>query len=134
MFLTWFTYVLTISPFDNTWQNHNNIWTYERSHKSLNSYSLVEYNKIYPNTNSWKALQEESLCQEDFDNLYFWNILNKTHHGVLVWNRNKRLHTIYKKHKHKERKETTHARIGKRNIHQHIKKISTMYVNNGHKT
>ena len=25
---------------------------YERSHKSLNSYSLVEYNKIYPNTNS----------------------------------------------------------------------------------
>ena len=35
---------------------------------------------------------------------------------------------------HKERKETTHARVGKRNIHQHIKKISTMYVKNGHKT
>ena len=35
---------------------------------------------------------------------------------------------------YKERKETTHAMIGKRNIHQHIKKISTMYVNNGHKT
>ena len=48
-----------------------NKWTYERSHKSLNSYSLVEYNKIYPNTNSWKTLQEKSLCQVDFDNLYF---------------------------------------------------------------
>ena len=44
---------------------------FERSHKSLNSYLLVEYNKIYPNTNPWKILQEESLWQEDFDNLYF---------------------------------------------------------------
>ena len=35
---------------------------------------------------------------------------------------------------HKERKETTHERVGERNIHQHIKKISTMYVNNGYKT
>ena len=35
---------------------------------------------------------------------------------------------------HKERKETTHLRVGERNIHQHIKKISTMYVNNGNKT
>ena len=35
---------------------------------------------------------------------------------------------------YKERKETIHARVGERNIHQHIKKISTMYVNNGHKT
>ena len=52
---------------------------YEKNHKTLNSYSLVEYNKIYPNTNSWKTLQEESLWQVDFDNLYFWNILNKTH-------------------------------------------------------
>ena len=26
------------------------------------------------------------------------------------------------------------ARVGERNLHQHIKKISTMYVNNGHKT
>ena len=34
---------------------------------------------------------------------------------------------------YKERKETTHARIGERNIHQYIKKISTMYINNGHK-
>ena len=35
---------------------------------------------------------------------------------------------------YKERKEITHARIGERNIHQHIKKISTMYVKNSHKT
>ena len=39
---------------------------YERSHKSLNLYSLVEYNKIYPNTNSWKILQEESSWHERF--------------------------------------------------------------------
>ena len=61
---------------------------YEKSHKLLNSYSLAEYNKIYPNTNSWKTLQEESLWQVDSDNLYFWNTLNKTHQGILVWNRN----------------------------------------------
>ena len=109
-------------------------WTYERSHKSLNSHSLVEYNKIYPNTNSWETLQEESLWQVDFNNLYFWNTLNKTHQGIFEWNRNNRLHTSSKNHVYKERKETTHARIGERNIHQHIKKISTMYVNNGHKT
>ena len=48
--------------------------------------------------------------KKDFDNLYFWNTLNKTHHVILVWNINKRLHTIYKKHVHKERKETTHVK------------------------
>ena len=90
---------------------------YERSHKSLNSYSLVEYNKIYPNTNSWKILQEKSSWQEDFDNLYFWNTLNKTHQGIFVWNINNRLHTSKKNHVYKERKETTHARVGERNIH-----------------
>ena len=111
-----------------------NKWTYERSYKSLNSYSLVEYNKIYLNTNSWKNLQEESLWQVDFDNLYFWNTLNKTHQDIFVWNRNNRLHTSNKKHVHKERKEITRERLGERNIHQHIKKINTMYVNNGHKT
>ena len=35
---------------------------------------------------------------------------------------------------HKERKETTHVRVGEIYIHQQIKKISTMYVNNSHKT
>ena len=130
----WITYVLTIALFGNLWQNHNK-QTYERSHKSLNSYSLVEYNKIYSNTNSGKILQEESLWQVDLDNLYFWNTLNKTHQGIFVWNRNNRLHTSNKKHVHKERKETTHIRDRwKKNIHPHIKKISTMYVNNGHKT
>ena len=89
-----------------------NKWTYERSHKSLNLYLFVEYNKIYPDTNSWNTLQEESLWQVDFDNLYFWNILNKTRQGILVWNRTIRLHTSYKKHVFKERKETTHEKIG----------------------
>ena len=87
---------------------------YERSHKSLNSYSLVEYNKIYPNTNFGKTLQEESLWQVDFDNLYFWNTLKRTHQGISVWNRNNRLHTLYKKHVYKDRKETTHGEIGER--------------------
>ena len=93
---------------------------YKRSHESLNSYSLVEYNKIYPNTNSWKILQEQSLWLENFDNLYFRNTLNKTHQGIFVWNRNNRLHTSNKKHVHKERKETTHVRAGEKNIHQQI--------------
>ena len=93
-----------------------NKWTYERSHKSLNSYSLVEYNKIYLNTNSWKNLQEESLWQVDFDNLYFWNNLNKTHQGILVWNRNIRLHTKNRKHVYKERKEITYVKIGERTV------------------
>ena len=106
-----------------------NKWTYEKSHKSLNSYSLVEYNKIYPITNSWKTLQKESLWQVNFDNLYFWNTLNKTHQGIFVWNRNNRLHTINKKHVYKERKETTHERVGERKTYINIKKeICTMYV------
>ena len=50
--------------------------------------------------------------KKDFDNLYFWNTLNKTHHGILVLNINKKLHTIYNNHVHKERKETTHEEIG----------------------
>ena len=83
---------------------------------------------------SWKTLQEKSLWQVDFDNLYFWNTLNKTHQCIFVWNRNNRLHTSNKKRVHKERKETTHIRVGERNIHQRIKKICTMHVNNGHKT
>ena len=107
-----------------------NTWTYERSHKSLNSYSLVEYNKIYPNTNSWKTLQEGSLWQVDFDNLYFWNTLNKTHQDIFVWNKNNRLHTNNKKYVYKERKETTHERVGERKtyINNIEEKISTMYV------
>ena len=60
----------------------------------------------------------EKLCNKrvhgmkDFDNLYFWNILNKTHHDILVWKKNKRLLTINKKHVYKERKETKHGEIG----------------------
>ena len=46
----------------------------------------------------------------DFENQYFWNTLNKTYQGILVWNRNIRLHTK-KKHVYKERKETTHGEI-----------------------
>ena len=128
------TYVLTISPFGNLWQNHNKQMRYERSHKTLNSYPLVQYNKIYSNTNSRKTLQEKSLWQVDFDNLYFWNTLNKTHQGIFVWNKNSRLYTRNMKHMHKERKETTHVRVGERNIHKKIKKISTMYVKSGQKT
>ena len=110
-----------------------NKWGYERSHKSLRSYSFVEYNKIYPNTNSWKTLQEEGLWQEDFDNLYFWNTLNKTHQGILVWNRNNRLHTRNKRHVHKERKETTHVRVGEKHTSIY-KEYKYNVCQNGHKT
>ena len=48
---------------------------------------------------------------EDFDNLYFWNILNKTDHDILVWSRNERLLTINKKHVYRDRKEITHREI-----------------------
>ena len=113
-----------------------NKWTYEKFHKSLNPYTLVEYSNIYyPNTNIWKTLQEESLWQEDFDNLYFWNTLIKTHQSILVWNRNNRLHTINMKHVYKGRKETTHGEIGEIthiNIYIYIylykPNISTIYV------
>ena len=101
------TYVLTISPFGNPWQNHNKQMRYERSYKSLNSYSLVECNKIYLNTNFWKFLQEESLWQLDFDKLYFWNTLNKTHQSIFIWNKNNRLHISNKNHVYKEKKNNT---------------------------
>ena len=122
--ITWETHISQQSPYlairDKTTTNK---WTYERSHKSLNSYSLVEYNKIYPNKNSWKTLQEKSLWQVDFDNLYFWNTLNKTHQAIFVWNRNNRLHTNNKKHVYKKSKETTHERgRWKKNIHQQYRK------------
>ena len=82
----------------------------------------------------------EKLCKkrvhskEDFDNLYFWNILNKTHQDILVWDKNNRLHTIYKKHVYKDRKETTYIRVGEINIHQHIKKKKYNVCKYGYKT
>ena len=47
-----------------------------------------------------------------------------------MWNRNNRLHTNNKKHVYKERKETTHERVGERKtyINNIEDKISTMYV------
>ena len=112
-----------------------NKWTYERSHKSLNSYSLVEYNKIYHNTNSWKTLQEESLWQVDFDNLYFWNTLNKTHQGIFVWNRNNRFHTCLRNMCIKREKKTTHEGVGESKTYININrsKVQCMSIN-GHKT
>ena len=38
---------------------------YERSHKSLNSYSLVEYNKIYPNNLPlWQSVTQPQQTNE----------------------------------------------------------------------
>ena len=74
----------------------------------------------------------ENFCKKrfhgkkDFDNLYFWNTLNKTHHGILVWNRNNRLHTINKKYVYKKRKETTHGEIGERTV---ITTSKCIYIN-----
>ena len=36
----------------------------------------------------------------------------QTHQGILVWNKNIRLHTLYKKHMYKEGKETKNGKIG----------------------
>ena len=88
------------------------IMKYKRSHKSLNSHSFVKYNKIYPTQTLEKFCKKRVHGMEDFDNLYFWNILNKTHQGILVWNRNKILHTINKMYAYKERKVTTYEEIG----------------------
>ena len=53
----------------------------------------------------------------------FLNTLKKkTHQGILVWNKNSRLHTINKKHAYKGRKETTNVKVGERNIHPHMEK------------
>ena len=78
-----------------------------------------------------KLCKKRVYAKKGFDNLYFWNTLNKTHQGILVWNRNIRLHTSNKKHVYKERKETTHVEVGEEDIHHHIyiSKISTMYIN-----
>ena len=59
-----------------------------------------------------KLCKKRVYGKKDFDNMYFWNTLNKTHQGILVWNRNNRLYTRYKNHVYKERKETTHVKIG----------------------
>ena len=60
-----------------------------------------------------KLFMKRVFGKKDFDNLYFWNTLNKTHQDILVWNRNKWLHTI-RKYAYKEKKETTHGEIGER--------------------
>ena len=47
----------------------------------------------------------------DFYNLSFWNILNKTHQGIMC---ETEIRTAYiKKHVYKDRKETTHVEISK---------------------
>ena len=51
----------------------------------------------------------------------------------LVWNRNNRLHTRYKKHAHKERKETTHVRVGEKHTLIY-KEYKYNVCQNGHKT
>ena len=101
-----------------------NKWTYERSHKSLNSYSLVEYNKIYPNTNSWKALQEQSSWQERlWQPIFLKHFKQYSSRHLSVKHKYKRLHTINKKHVHKERKETTHEEMGETII------TTSIYIN-----
>ena len=63
----------------------------------------------------------------DFDNLYFWNILKKTHLGILVWNRNKKIAYV-KKYVYKKRKETIHVEVGEEDIQHYI----YIYIYNKH--
>ena len=124
--------------------NNLPFWQFITKPEQTNEYmrqviNYSTYNQLLNTIKSTLTQTLEKLCKkrirgmEDFDNLYFWNILNKTYQGILVWNRNKRLHTI-KKHVYKERKETTHVAVGEKDIHHiyiyiYISKISTMYVN-----
>ena len=92
-----------------------NKWTYERSHKTLKSYSLVQYNKIYPNTNFWKTLPKESSWHGRFwQSVFLKHFKQNSSRHLSVKQKIKKLHTINKKHVHKERKETTHGEIGER--------------------
>ena len=84
---------------------------------------VINYSTYTHLFNTIKSIQTQTLekfCKKrvhdkkDFNNLYFKNALNKTHQSILVWNRNKRLHTNNKKHVHKESKERTHEEIGER--------------------
>ena len=79
-----------------------------------------------------RLCKKRFFWQVDFDNLYFWNTLKeKTHHGILVWNRNNKLHTLYKMHVHKKRKETTHVKICERTVittSSYIYKIGRAHV------
>ena len=134
MFITCSTYVLTVSPFGNPWQNHTNKWNMrEVINHSTHTHLL--------NTIKFTLIQTlEKLCKkrvhgmEDFDNLYFWNTLNKTHQGIFLWNRNERLHTINKKHVYKEKKETTHGEMGENvittssNIYIYISIMNTKFA------
>ena len=117
MFLTWFTYVLTISPF---WQSvtkpqQTNEHMREVINHSTHTHLLNTIKSILTQTLE-KICKKRVHGKRDFDNLHFWNTLNKTYHSILVWNRNKRLHTNNKKHMYKERKETTHVEIGERTV------------------
>ena len=123
---------LTISPFDNPWQNHNKQMNHKRSVKSLDSYSLVWLqNKSNPTTNFWKVLQEESSWHGRLSQPVFLKYLNKTYQGIMCETEIKV--AFIKKHVYKERKETIHVEVGEENIHHiyiyiYISKISTMYV------
>ena len=112
----WITHVLTISPFGNPCQTTNNKWDMrEVINHSTHIYLLNTIKSILTQTFE-KLCKKRVYGKKDFDNLYFWNTLNKTHHDILVWNRNNRSHTINKKHVNKERKEITHGEIGERNV------------------
>ena len=107
---------LTISPFDNPWQNHNKQMNHKRSVKSLNSYPLVWLqNKSNPTTNSWKVLQEESSWHGRLSQPVFLKHLNKTYQGIMCETEIKV--AFIKKHVYKERKKTTHVEVGEENIH-----------------
>ena len=103
----------------------------------LNPYPNTHLDLFYSdNFSFWCTTPKYVTNQLDFDNLYFWNTLNKTHQGIFVWNRNNRLHTSNKKHVHKERKETTdvRGRWKKKHTSTYKEKLVQCMSINGHKT
>ena len=93
--------------------NHSTYTHLLNTIKSILAQTLIKLCKKRVHDSSW----QERLWQP-----VFLKHLNKTHHDILVWNRNKRLYTSNKKHMHKERKETTYEEIGESVI------ITSIYI------
>ena len=86
---------------------------------------LLNTIKSIPTQTLEKICKKRVHGKKNFKSLYFLNTLNKTHHSILMWNRNKRLYIINKKHVHKEKKESTHVEISERTV---ITTLSYIYI------
>ena len=83
-------------------------------------------------------MQEESSWHDRFSQSVFLKHFKQNSSRHLSVKQKYKISYI-KKHVYKDRKEITHVEVGEEDIHHiyiyiYISKISTMYVNHGHKT